>query len=187
VPANYQALSDLPGVGDYTASAVASFAFGARQVVLDTNVRRFFARVEAGRGEVVGSPSKVERDLGAALLPDEDARAALWAVATMELGALVCRARAPRCAECPVRGLCRWRIAGHPDSEARPRRGQAYAGTDRQVRGRLMAVVRESDAPVSPAVLDAVWPDAAQRERCLQSLVADGLLTKTDRDYSLPE
>ena len=149
VPSDRDALLALPGVGDYTASAVASFAFGDRHPVLDTNVRRVFARVVEGVAFPAPSVTAAERALAESLMPEHDAHR--WAAATMELGALVCTARAPRCGDCPVADRCRWRAAGYPEHDGPPRRGQAWAGTDRQVRGRLMAVLREADGPVTRA------------------------------------
>lgn len=176
VPAAYEELLALPGVGDYTAAAIASFAFGRRHVVLDTNVRRVLVRAVSGRDLPAPAVTRAERDVAAALLPDDPATAATWAVATMELGALVCTARQPDCAACPVAGLCAWRRAGFPAYDGPPRRGQAWAGTDRQCRGRIMALAREADS-VDAARLEAAWPGTEQRERCLAGLVADGLLT----------
>lgn len=185
VPDTYEELCALPGVGDYTAAAIASFAFGQRVVVLDTNVRRVFARAVGGVQHPSPSVTRAERDMATALLPESEA--ATWAAATMELGALVCTARAPRCGDCPIADLCRWRAAGHPEHDGPPRRGQAWKGTDRQCRGRLMAVVREADGPVEKADLDRVWSDAAQRERCVDSLLDDGLLDLTeDGRFTLP-
>lgn len=175
VPDTYEELLTLPGVGDYTAAAVASFAYGRRHVVLDTNVRRVLARVLAGEEFPSPSVTRAERDRAAAVLPDDEATAATWAVAVMELGALVCTAAAPRCGDCPVADRCAWHLAGHPAYAGPPRRGQAWAGTDRQCRGRLMAVLRDADGPVGTDRLAAAWPDVVQRERCLASLVADGL------------
>ena len=121
------------------------------------------------------------------LLPDDVSTAATWAVATMELGALVCTARTPRCADCPIADSCAWRGAGFPAYDGPPRRGQAWAGTDRQCRGRLMAVLRDSPGPVHRSRLDAVWSDADQRERCLVSLVADGLVAQVGpQECALP-
>lgn len=118
-------------------------------------------------------------------MPADDAHR--WAAATMELGAVVCTARAPRCAACPVTHHCRWRAAGYPEHDGPPRRGQAWVGTDRQVRGRLMAVLREADGPVSRASLEAAWDDPAQRDRCLDSLVFDGLVEPlSDELFALP-
>ncbi|MCK5892016.1 A/G-specific adenine glycosylase [Aeromicrobium sp.] len=184
VPGTYEDLRDLPGIGDYTAAAIASFAFGRRHVVLDTNVRRVLVRVAEGRQYPHTSVTKDERALATSLLPDE--RADRWAAATMELGAVVCTARAPRCEACPVADLCRWRRAGHPEHDGPTRRGQAWAGTDRQCRGRLLAVLRESADPVPKAELDLVWDDIGQRERCLDSLIDDGLVTpRPDGTFTL--
>jgi A/G-specific adenine glycosylase len=186
VPASYDDLLALPGVGDYTASAIASFAFGRRHVVLDTNVRRVLARAASGRELPAPAVTRAERDLATSLLPDDAATAATWAVATMELGALVCTARRPACEACPVAGLCAWRAAGSPAYDGPPRRGQAWAGTDRQCRGRIMALARES-ASVRRAQVESAWPQAEQRERCLAGLVADGLLTEVAPDrWALP-
>ncbi|OUZ08638.1 adenine glycosylase [Aeromicrobium sp. PE09-221] len=184
VPDDYTTLRELPGVGDYTAAAIASFAYGRRHVVLDTNVRRVFTRVIAGEQYPAKAVTAAERTLAADLLPEDDAD--LWAAATMELGALVCTARAPRCEACPVTDLCAWRVAGYPEGEQRPT-GQAWAGTDRQVRGRLMAVLRDAPGPVHKATLDLVWEDSGQRDRCLASLLDDGLAVLVDDDlFALP-
>jgi A/G-specific adenine glycosylase len=183
VPADYDALLALPGIGDYTAAAVATFAFGRRHVVLDTNVRRVLARVLRGEEFPSASVTRSERDLAASVLPEDDADAATWAVAVMELGALVCTAANPRCEACPVADQCAWRAAGHPAYDGPPRRAQAWAGTDRQCRGRLMAVLRDADRPVHRRRLEAVWPDQEQRERCLQTLIGDGLVTQAAADH----
>ncbi|WP_286931096.1 MULTISPECIES: A/G-specific adenine glycosylase [Aeromicrobium] len=180
VPGTYDELLTLPGVGDYTAAAIASFAYGRRAVVLDTNVRRVFARVVSGVQYPSQGVLRAERDLATSLLPEDDADAAAWAASTMELGAVVCTARAPRCDACPIADACRWRAAGYPPHDGPPRRGQAWHGTDRQCRGALMAVVRDAAGPVAPELVAAAWSDAAQRERCLDSLLDDGLLDLTD-------
>jgi A/G-specific adenine glycosylase len=105
----------------------------------------------------------------------------------MELGALVCTARSPRCTDCPVIAQCAWQRAGRPAYDGPPRRGQTYAGTDRQCRGRLLAVLRDSDGPVEKSLLDVVWSDALQRERALDALVSDGLVDPLDDGrYALP-
>jgi len=185
VPSSLDDLLALPGVGAYTAAAVSSFAFGGREAVLDTNVRRVFARVVGGQQFPPAAVTSAERDLAKDLLPVRDAHR--WAAATMELGALVCTARSPRCDECPVADLCRWRAAGYPAHDGPARRGQAWHGTDRQCRGRLMAVLREATGSVPKSALDSVWPDALQRERALDGLVADGLVEPlTDGTYALP-
>ncbi|GAA5116062.1 A/G-specific adenine glycosylase [Alloalcanivorax gelatiniphagus] len=186
VPTSYDDLLALPGVGDYTASAIASFAFGQRHVVLDTNVRRVLTRVVTGAELPAPAVTRAERDVATALLPDDPATAATWAVATMELGALVCSARQPACDACPVAEACAWRRAGFPAYAGPPRRGQAWAGTDRQCRGRIMALAREADS-VSADQVAAAWPATEQRERCLAALVVDGLLTQiTPGRWALP-
>ncbi|MDI2132625.1 A/G-specific adenine glycosylase [Yinghuangia seranimata] len=187
VPDVHANLLALPGVGEYTAAAIASFAFRQRHAVLDTNVRRVFARTVDGTEYPPQSTTPAERKTAASAMPDVDETAATWAVAIMELGALVCTARTPRCGDCPVAALCAWRLAGKPAYDGPPRRGQTYAGTDRQVRGKLLAVLREASEPVPQALLDEVWEDAVQRARALDGLVADGLVEPVAEGvYRLP-
>ena len=160
---------------------------GKRHAVLDTNVRRVLARVASAQEFPGPSVTKAERSLAESLLPPDDPTAATWSVALMELGALVCTATTPRCGECPVSELCAWRAAGHPAYDGPPRRGQAWAGTDRQCRGRLLAVARDHEGAVHRSLLDAAWPEDDQRARCLATLVADGLLAQVSPDtYALP-
>jgi len=184
VPSSYDDLRALPGIGDYTAAAVAAFAFGARTAVLDTNVRRVYRRVFDGSDDMPASPTVAERARALARVPvDAPAR---YSVAVMELGALICTSRAPACERCPVASRCEWLAAGRPPAAA-PRPGQRYDGTDRQARGRLLAVLRERPEPVTGAELDLVWPDARQRARALDGLVADGLVEPlADGRYRLP-
>jgi A/G-specific adenine glycosylase len=189
VPDSLDALRALPGVGSYTAAAVASFAFGQSHAVLDTNVRRVLARLV--RGDPRPSPSRtaIEVKLAESLLPAEPGLAPRWSVAVMELGALVCTADRPRCPDCPVVSGCAWHQAGQPADEPRQarRRSQGYEGTDRQCRGRLLGVLRDSDRPVPAALLDTVWADERQRIRALASLVADGLAEQLPGGrYALP-
>jgi A/G-specific adenine glycosylase len=187
VPASYDDLRALPGVGDYTAAAIATFAHGRRHVVLDTNVRRVLARAVTGVEFPGRAPTKAERALAAGLLPEDEPTAATWSVALMELGALVCTAASPRCDRCPLAASCSWRAAGHPAYDGPPRPAQAWAGTDRQCRGRLLGVVRDAEGVVPARRLDAAWADATQRERCLASLLEDRLLVRTGAgDYALP-
>ena len=188
VPADYTELRALPGVGDYTAAAVASFAYGRRRAVLDTNVRRVLARACSGEQYPATSVSAAERTLAEALLPEEPSMAAAWAAASMELGALVCTAKGPRCEICPLVDLCAWRAAGSPEHTGPARKGQSYAGTDRQCRGALLAVLRAADAPVEAEALFAAWTaDEEQRGRALRSLLEDGLAVRTaTNQYRLP-
>ncbi|MGW3248395.1 A/G-specific adenine glycosylase [Streptomyces sp. NPDC001070] len=187
VPTDHAELLALPGVGEYTAAAVASFAYGQRHAVLDTNVRRVFARAVSGVEYPPNATTAAERRIAHRMLPADEATAARWAAATMELGALICTARGPECARCPIADRCAWRLAGSPAHDGPPRRGQTYAGTDRQVRGRLLAVLREATSPVPQAALDAVWHEPVQRARALDGLVADGLVEPLeDGLYRLP-
>ena len=187
VPDGYDELLGLPGVGDYTAAAVASFAYRRRHVVLDTNVRRVLGRVVGGVEFPARSVTRAERDAAAALLPDDGPTAAAWAVGTMELGAVVCTAARPRCDACPVADRCAWRASGYPAYDGPPRAVQTWAGTDRQCRGRLLAVLRDADGPVHRSRLVEAWPGVEQRERCLASLVTDGLVAPAGGDaYALP-
>ena len=187
VPDDVEALLALPGVGDYTARAVAVFAYGERHPVVDTNIRRVIARAVDGRGEP--GPPSARRDLAAmeALLPEDRPAAAAFNAGMMELGAIVCVARTPRCDDCPLRDVCAWRREGYPVYEGRRKAVQKkYEGSDRQVRGLLLAELRASHIPVSVDELEAVWPDAAQRDRSLAGLVADGLAVRVDGGYTLP-
>ena len=180
VPNDVDTLLSLPGIGSYTARAVACFAYGQRVPVVDTNVRRVVARAVHGNAEP-GNPSNT-RDLAdvAALLPRTRARAATYSAALMELGAVICTARTPNCDSCPLPN-CAWVTSGKPAHTGPPKKVQKFAGTDRQVRGKLMAVLRDSHHPVERARLDIVWlTDPGQRDRALHSLLVDGLVEQTD-------
>lgn len=206
VPGNYTELLALPGVGGYTAAAVAAFAFGRRETVVDTNIRRVHARLVSGVALPSPSLNAAEMRLAAELLPDDVGTSVHWNAAVMELGALVCTARAPKCADCPVRDSCAWLAAGGPPPSYVPK-GQAWHGTDRQVRGAVMAVLRLADAPVpvemfqrEPADLgftaDGIGvPLSAlhrlnsapeQLERAIAGLLGDGLAELHQGGYRLP-
>src|SRR5262245_60675884 len=187
VPSDVDALRDLPGIGDYTAAAVAVFAYRRRLPVLDTNVRRVFARALDGKALPSPSVRVAERETARDLLPVDAGEAARWSVAVMELGALVCSARGPRCETCPIADRCRWRRTGYPAYDGPRRPVQTYDGTDRQCRGALLAVLREASGPVHRRELEAVWDRSSQRERALDGLVADGLVEPLDGDrFALP-
>jgi A/G-specific adenine glycosylase len=183
VPNNVAELLALPGIGTYTANAVAAFAFGQRQPVVDTNVRRFVARAVAGQAD--GGAATTPADLRAveALLPSVERTAARASAAFMEIGALICTARTPNCTQCPLWSRCAWRANGFPASTNPPRRPQGYAGTDRQIRGALMAVLREATGPVGRVQLDLAWPEADRRETALTSLIVDGLAVEVRPGY----
>ncbi len=187
VPSGENELLALPGIGRYTAAAVASFAFGTRCAVVDTNVRRVQARAMRGRALPAPALTSAELRLAEELLPPDDGLAARWNVAVMELGALVCTARSPDCELCPIRGGCAWVAAGSPPYAGPPRRGQAWQGTDRQVRGRMLQLLRSRDTPAAEAELLACADDLTQARRCLLSLLADGLLdTAGPQRFRLP-
>lgn len=186
VPSEASELRALPGVGEYTAAAIASFGYGERHAVLDTNVRRVLARAVGGVEFPAQTLTKPERERAEALVPDE--APAAWAIAVMELGALVCTAVRPRCAACPVADQCAWRRAGYPAYDGPARKAQTYAGTDRQCRGRLLGLVRDDDGVVPRPRLEAAWADAVQRERALAGLLDDGLLVeRPDQGFALPD
>ncbi|WP_104053568.1 MULTISPECIES: A/G-specific adenine glycosylase [unclassified Arthrobacter] len=176
VPATREELLTLPGVGTYTAAAVASFAFGRRETVVDTNIRRVHARALSGKALPAPALNAAEMRLAVALLPDDDAASVAWNASVMELGALVCTARSPKCAVCPVRQRCAWVAAGEPAPDYVPK-GQAWAGTDRQVRGALMAVLRQAREPVPRNLLlgpaDLMTAAAATGNTATSSAEAD--------------
>ena len=187
VPSDLESLRDLPGIGDYTAAAVATFAYQGRHPVLDTNVRRVLTRAIDGAALPAPSVRVAERETARGLLPDDPSVAARWSVAVMELGALVCTARGPRCDACPIAERCRWRSSGYPAYDGPRRPTQSYDGTDRQCRGALLAVLRAATGPVQRQDFEAAWDRAPQRERALDGLVADGLVEPLDGDrFGLP-
>ncbi|MEN3345828.1 MAG: A/G-specific adenine glycosylase [Arthrobacter sp.] len=195
VPGSHAELLELPGVGSYTAAAVAAFAFGRRETVVDTNIRRVHARLVSGTALPSQTLTAAEMRLAAQLLPDDAGASVRWNASVMELGALVCTARAPKCGECPVRASCAWRAAGEPPPTYTPK-GQSWHGTDRQVRGAVMAVLRMAEAPVEPELFHRAPADLGfepegvgiplaalhrlnsapeQLERALAGLLSDGL------------
>ncbi|HOA86508.1 MAG TPA: A/G-specific adenine glycosylase [Microbacteriaceae bacterium] len=187
VPDDLDALLALTGVGDYTARAVAVFAFGSRHPVVDTNTRRVLARAVEGRSQP-GAPAKRDLDAMLAILPADAAAAQVVNAAAMELGAVVCTSRSPRCEACPVSAACAWRAAGYPDTGDERRRQARYEGSDRQARGAALRELRRLPAddglPVD-ALLHA-WPDRAQRDRAITSLLGDGLIELSDGLAHLP-
>jgi A/G-specific adenine glycosylase len=186
VPASVDKLRSLPGVGSYTAAAVASFAYGQRYAVLDTNVRRVLARLVTGEFLPRPAQTVAEVRLAESLLPLEGRLAARWSVGVMELGALICTAARPRCDDCPLRGQCAWLRRGQPAATSR-RPIARYEGSDRQARGRLLAVLRAASGPVPAAAVEAAWHDSGQRARALAALIDDGLVIRcADGSLALP-
>ncbi|SDG33832.1 adenine glycosylase [Microbacterium sp. 77mftsu3.1] len=186
VPRDVDALLALTGIGDYTARAVAVFAFGDRHPVVDTNTRRVLARAVEGRSQP-RPPAKADLAAMAAILPEDDGDAAVVNAAAMELGAVVCTARTPRCEACPLADLCAWRAAGYPDTGDDRRKQARYEGSDRQARGAVLKVLRDADGHVAPAAaVIAEWPDPQQRDRAIDSLIVDGLVEAVDGMLHLP-
>lgn len=178
VPDDVDILLGLPGIGAYTARAVACFAYRKRVPVVDTNVRRVVARAVHGRADAANASVARDHADVEALLPQNDS-APVYSAALMELGATICTARAPKCVLCPLTH-CAWRDAGYPPGDGPARPAQRYAGTDRQVRGRLLDVLRADAGPVERARLDSAWLiDTGQRDRALDSLLVDGLVEQT--------
>jgi len=187
VPADRENLLSLPGIGDYTAAAIQAFAFGRRSIVLDTNIRRVIARAITGQALPLPHVTSAERALAEDLTPRSPKASAVWNAAIMELGALVCTARAPRCEECPLADQCRWLAEGRPEYTGTVRRQARFEGSDRQARGAIMAVLREAPGSVTTSAIEDAWSDALQRERALGSLIADGLVEQRPRKrYGLP-
>lgn len=205
VPEDYEELLALPGVGSYTAAAISVFAFGHRATVIDTNIRRVHARAVSGKALPNKSLSAAETRLANALMPDDLATSVLWNASTMELGALICTAKSPRCTTCPVQDLCAWVAAGKPEADYVPT-GQAWHGTDRQLRGAMMALLRAATTPVDARVLKtggrvdiklpnelmpavdklvALNSSSEQITRCYEGLLNDGLAKETDGYVSL--
>jgi A/G-specific adenine glycosylase len=187
VPSDVDTLLALPGIGAYTARAVAAFAYRRRCPVVDTNVRRVVARAVHGAGDA--GPASTTRDLADTekLLPGDDELAAQMSAALMELGQTICTVRNPRCADCPIFDACAWQHNGRPAYAGPAKPVQKFAGTDRQVRGLLLDVLRDTSVPVPKSRLDIVWSDAGQRDRCLDSLLVDGLVEQTaDGRFALP-
>ncbi len=188
VPRSVAQLLALPGIGAYTAAATAAFGFGVRTTVLDVNVRRVLARVSgAAASPVAGAPTRFEVERAEAALPADPARAARWNASVMELGALVCTARAPRCPDCPLSQRCPVPNGGQAAlAGARTGRTQPWVGSDRYVRGLVMAGLRAAPVEVGHAELDLVWPQEAQLRRCIAGLTADGLAVPTATGLRLP-
>lgn len=185
LPDTLDELLALPGVGPYTARAVLAFAFERDVGVLDTNAARVLARAAAGRRL---RPAEAQA-LADALVPPGDGWA--WNQGVLDLGATVCRKRAPRCDACPVAAACAWRATGGPDpaegSAGTPGQQTAFVGSDRQGRGRIVAALRIAPVHFDELAQVAGWPDdPARAHRVAADLVTDGLAALTDGNLHLP-
>ena len=172
VPRDPKELRTLPGVGPYTAAAVACFAFGAPVPVVDTNIRRVIARHRLG----VEPREAGDRDVAAAAaeaLPATEAPA--WSQALMDLAREVCRSR-PRCEACPIAAGCAYRLSGRAPARAPNGRGQpAFEGSVRQARGRAVALLRARGSASLSAVAEVSRMDLSSASRLVRALEADGL------------
>ena len=188
VPTSLDDLLALPGIGDYTARAVRTFAFGIPEPVVDTNVRRVLARALQGLGEAGPPRMSADRERLRGVLSEVDSDSQVQAAkAIMELGAVMCTPRSPQCEQCPLRNSCAWRASGYPEYEGvRAPKQARFEGSDRQVRGIILRELRHSDIPVPEDFLQSLWPDDRQLRRALESLLADGLATRSDGGISLP-
>jgi A/G-specific adenine glycosylase len=187
VPSDVAALEALPGIGTYTARAVSVFAYRRRHPVVDTNVRRVVARFAQARPDAGMATTAADLRAAEELLPVDSGAAADLSVALMELGALLCTARAPRCGECPLASECGFLASGAKLPDAPSRKPQRYHGTTRYVRGQIMALLRDSTAPVPRVAIDGVWHEPARREEALAGLISDGLVDALPGDrFTLP-
>ncbi|ASK66814.1 adenine glycosylase [Brachybacterium avium] len=187
VPRGEQALRALPGVGEYTAAAVTAFAHGERALVVDTNIRRVLARSVRGHALPDRSYSAAERAVAAASLPLSREQSTAWNQAVMELGALVCTARAPRCQQCPLAGGgCAWFAAGRPAATEDTRRRQPFEGTDRQMRGMIMALLRRDGSAAQEQLMGLDADDPERVRRGIRTLAADGLAVRDGAHLRLP-
>jgi len=184
IPETQSELRELPGIGDYTSAAIIAFAFEGRSLVLDINIRRVFARVIDGVEVPTAAPTKSERLEREKLIPSKNPH--LWAAATMELGALICTAKNPKCGKCPLADQCIWRSLDYPLSD-QPKRTQSWHGTDRQCRGVIVQALRENPA-LSKKKIMQLWDVPSQVEKALLTLLEDGLVVaQKGQRFSLPQ
>ena len=183
VPEDEFTLQQLPGIGQYTAAAIAAFAFDQRTLVMDVNIRRVLTRVIDGNEHPKPAPTSRERARRLALLPEKNAH--IWTAATMELGAMVCTSKNPKCELCPVISACNWRKNGYPKSDL-IRKSQDWHGTDRKCRGTIVQALRENESLTENAI-KKLWPEESQVEKALKTLQEDLLIEAISRKrYRLP-
>jgi len=187
IPWTLDGLLALPGVGSYTARAVLAFAWEADAGVVDTNAARVLARTHGQRLRAADAQTRADD-----FVPPGSAWA--WNQAMLDLGATVCTKRSPRCSECPIEPHCAWRRQGNaaPDpaegSAGTTRPQSAFAGSDREGRGRLVAALRGGPVAIADLAARAGWSGDAQRaERIAADLVREGLAAlASDGQYRLP-
>ncbi len=183
IPEDENELRKLPGIGEYTAAAMAAFAFNRRSLVLDINIRRLFARLFDGVETPTQSATKSEKSRYEELIPKKEPH--LWAAATMELGAIICTAQSPKCGICPVASECTWRSLDYPKSD-RVKRTQTWHGTDRQCRGTIVQALRENEV-LTKNQISQLWDVPSQLEKAILTLLDDGLIEPRGKNkFSLP-
>ena len=177
-------LQMLPGIGQYTAAAIAAFAFEQRTLVMDVNIRRLLTRLIDGNEHPRPAPTTRERAARLTLMPQKNAH--VWAAATMELGAIVCTSSNPKCELCPVISQCNWRKNGYPKTEL-IRKSQDWHGTDRKCRGTIVQALRENES-LTESAIKKLWPEESQVEKALRTLIEDQLIQSISRNrYRLPQ
>jgi len=181
VPPDPRALRQLPGVGPYTASAVAAIAFGRPFVAMDVNVRRVTSRVVLGREPEDGNGRQIAT---AARLLLDPRSPGTWNQAMMDLGREVCRP-VPRCEVCPLERWCRFRDAGRPGTTTTARKQPAFEGSSRQVRGRIVAVLRDRPSAGIAGLVAATGIDVDRVEGAAAGLVRDGIVERRGRSLRL--
>lgn len=183
VPQDMATLQLLPGIGEYTAAAIAAFAFEQRSLVMDVNIRRVLVRAIDGHEHPKPAPTAREKEARQTLVPQKNAH--MWAAATMELGAIVCTSKNPICEDCPIIAQCQWRKNGYPKTEL-VRKSQDWHGTDRKCRGTIVQALRENESLTEQAI-KKLWPDDLQVEKALKTLLFDQLIQAMPRNrYRLP-
>lgn len=184
VPSDEIALQLLPGIGQYTAAAIAAFAFEQRTLVMDINIRRVLIRIIDGNEHPKPVPTSHEKVARGTLVPTKNAH--VWAAAVMELGALICTSRNPTCQKCPVLSQCNWRKNGYPKTDL-IRKSQDWHGTDRKCRGIILQALRENESLTENAI-KKLWPEVSQVEKALETLLEDQLIQSIPRNrYRLPQ
>jgi A/G-specific adenine glycosylase len=170
VPADPEELKRLPGIGPYTAAAVASFAYRATIAAVDTNVRRVVARARLGREPGELRRRAIDEEAGRWL---DRGHPAEWSQALMDLGREICRPE-PRCEACPIAADCRARSRSRRGRMA-PRRAAPFEGSMRQVRGGIVRVLRRRGASVGELAAQTGFP-VERIVDAVRALVRDGLL-----------
>jgi A/G-specific adenine glycosylase len=178
VPRGLDDLRALPGVGEYTAAAIASLAFGQPVAAVDTNVRRIWARVVHGLDADKVSAATSRLDAKVWLDPDHPGA---WNQALMDLGRDVCRPQ-PRCDVCPLRPWCRFAAsgtAGTGERRATTRPQAPFEGSMRQVRGSVVALLRERPSATIAAAVSATGHTPTRITEAVAGLAHDGVIDAT--------